>query len=168
MKKQEFTSKNTSINSRNLPTAFRRFHPLGKVLDWGCGRYYDNTEHYCISRGASAYYPYDKYNISSTLNNYTYTFGFNVDTAYCCNVLNVIAEDDIIKDIIRTVCSRLALRGTAIFQIYEGNRSGVGRETKKDCYQRNMKTEDYLPFFLCLPARFKYERHYNYIVVTCK
>lgn len=168
MKNQKFTSAGTSINSRNLPSAFRRFAPLGRVLDWGCGRYSENTREYCLSRGASEYFPYDKFNLSDTLNDYSWIRGFNINTAYCCNVLNVIVEDDIIKDIIRIVCSRLAVGGCAIFQIYEGNKTGIGRETKKDCYQRNLKTEEYLPFFLCLPARYKYERHYNYIVVTLK
>lgn len=168
MIEQKFTSAGTSINSRNLPAAFRRFAPRGKVLDWGCGRFYRHTHEFCLSHGATEYLAYDKFNISDNLNTYSLLYGFNVDTAYCCNVLNVIAEDDIVKDIIRTVCSRLAFGGVAIFQIYEGDKTGVGRQTKKDCYQRNMRTDDYLSFFLPLPARYKYDRYYNYIVVTLK
>lgn len=168
MKKQKFTSAGTSINSRNLPRAFRRFAPLGRVLDYGCGRFWHNTESYCLDRGATAYFPFDPYNCSEGVSRETLESIDDINTAYCCNVLNVIAEDDIIMDIIQFVCSRLAIGGCAIFQIYEGNKSGIGRETKKDCYQRNLKSEEYLPFFLCLPARFKYERHYNYIIVTLK
>ena len=33
------------------------------------------------------------------------------------------------------------------FKIYEGNKSEVGKQTKKDCWQRNQKTKDYLQHF---------------------
>ena len=33
------------------------------------------------------------------------------------------------------------------FKIYEGNKSGIGKQTKKDCWQRNQKTKDYLQQF---------------------
>lgn len=31
-----------------------------------------------------------------------------------------------------------------IFKIYEGDKSGIGKITKNDCYQRNEKTENYV------------------------
>lgn len=33
-----------------------------------------------------------------------------------------------------------------IFKIYEGDKSGNGKISKKDCYQRNEKTESYVSF----------------------
>ena len=36
--------------------------------------------------------------------------------------------------------------GRIIIQIYEGDKSGIGRQTAKDCYQRNEKTEKYLGY----------------------
>ena len=165
MKNQVCTSAGTSMNSRNLPSAFRRFQPVGTVLDWGCGKFYDKTRDFVLLHGATLYYPYDPYNIPGIENIRTLNYGFVVDTAYCCNVLNVIDSDDIVIDTIKSVCSRLALNGKAYFQIYEGNKSGVGSVTKNDCYQRNAKTEDYLYFFQFLPIRYKFERHSNYIVV---
>ena len=106
MKKQEFTSMNTSINSKNLPAAFRKFKPLEgeRVLDYGCGRFWLNTSTYCIDRGVKMYLPYDKYNCSDNLNSaaMAYCELCFVDRVYCCNVLNVIKEDDIIQDIVYT------------------------------------------------------------------
>lgn len=165
MNKQLCTSANTSVNSRNLPSAFRRFPAVGTVLDWGCGKFYEKTRDFVLLHGADRYFPYDPYNIPNIENLRTLNYGFVVDTAFCCNVLNVIDSDDVIIDTIRSICSRLALKGNAYFQIYEGNKSGVGSVTKTDCYQRNAKTEDYLFYFQYLPIRYRFVRQSNYIIV---
>ena len=166
MNKQVCTSANTSINSVNLPSAFRRFKAVGTVLDWGCGKYFDKTRDFVLSHGAYNYFPYDPFNAPVGENLRTLNYGFVCDTAFCCNVLNVIDSDDQVIETIKAVCNRLCVGGTAYFQIYEGNKSGVGSVTKKDCYQRNSKTDDYMFFFQFLPIRFKFERQSNYIIVT--
>lgn len=169
MKKQVCTSANTSINSNNLPSAFRRFKAVGTVLDWGCGKFYEKTRDFVLLHGASLYYPYDPFNAPAGENLRTLNYGFVCDTAFCCNVLNVIDSDDQVIETIKAVCNRLCIGGTAYFQIYEGNKSGVGSVSKVDCYQRNAKTADYLDFFRFLPDRYKFDRHSNYIIVTrCK
>ena len=33
------------------------------------------------------------------------------------------------------------------FKIHEGDRTGQGRQTKKDCWQRNQLTKDYINFW---------------------
>lgn len=149
--KQEFTSKNTSVNSRNLPTAFRKFG-IGKddvVLDYGCGKYFGNALRFCYDRKANLYLPYDKYNCGSTVNETSlgYAKKYGVNRIFCCNVLNVIKEDAIIQYIVDECLTNLKPGGMAVFQVYTGNNSGVGAPSKNDCYQRNQKAYDYKKFF---------------------
>ena len=102
--KQEFTSKNTSINSRNLPSAFRKFGITSGevVLDYGCGRFWGHARDFCCTQGAELYLPFDKYNLRSSLNETSleYAHRYGVDKIFCCNVLNVIKEDEIVQYIV--------------------------------------------------------------------
>ena len=35
--------------------------------------------------------------------------------------------------------------GVAYISVYEGNKSGIGNQSKNDCWQNNKKLIDYLP-----------------------
>ena len=59
------------------------------------------------------------------------------------NVLNVIDDDDMIRDI----CSKAARHKHFFITVYEGDKSGAGRRSKEDCYQRNEKIKSYVKFF---------------------
>ena len=53
-----------------------------------------------------------------------------------------------IKEAIAMYFNKVTLRGQAIFvTVYEGNKSGIGKITKEDCYQRNEPLSDYLKYF---------------------
>lgn len=68
------------------------------------------------------------------------------DTVTVANVLNVIKESAWRKNVILQAAKALKPDGTAYFQIYEGDESGVGNATQKqESYQNNMKTADYVP-----------------------
>jgi hypothetical protein len=70
------------------------------------------------------------------------------DCIICSNVLNVISDISIVFDIVRKIFNKVTLRKQAIFvTVYEGDKSGVGKITKKDCYQRNQVLSDYLKYF---------------------
>lgn len=56
--------------------------------------------------------------------------------------MNVIDNDEVIKSIIADIKN---MKVQAFFTIYEGNKSGIGKETKKNCWQRNEKVVDYIP-----------------------
>lgn len=132
-KTQRYTSAGTSINKNKLPAVFNKvvFNKGSSVLDYGCGRYIDHIRAKVIEQGCK-YYPYDPYNLpSSKLPEGEVTYGV------CSNVLNVIAEDNIMEDIIKTVCEKSEI---AYFTVYEGDKTGVGKATGKDSYQRNAKT----------------------------
>ena len=67
------------------------------------------------------------------------------DTSTISNVLNVIKEPEVRMDVM--LRSKHMVRPSGIIYIwcYEGDGSGVGRETLEDSWQTNMKLRDYLP-----------------------
>jgi hypothetical protein len=149
---QSYTSSATSINSTKLPAVFRRATITAPaVLDYGCGRY---TDHIKASLPDTDYLPYDPFNQPDDVNRESYNAmlhyiktGNKVDVT-CSNVLNVIDDDDTIKQIagvIEWIVSRSG--GTGYVTVYEGNRSGTGRQTGPDQYQRNEPLRNYLRFF---------------------
>ena len=132
---QTCTSAGTS--QKQLPALYKyldrfTFHAL---LDYGCGKY-DVFKRYVESLGKT-YFGYDKYNQPEQ------ALSYRPDLITCANVLNVIDNDDTLNEIIAYIASYGV---PAIFSIYEGNRSGVGKVTKKDCYQRNQRAAFYMSY----------------------
>ena len=146
--KQNYTSANTSINKSKLPTAYTTYKPHGIVLDYGCGKYIDHIRKYCFDCGCIGYLPFDKYNQPEDINRKVLKFGrlWGADSIYCCNVLNVIDSDDAVLDVLNDINVCMHLNSVAYIQIYEGDKSGKGKATKTDCYQRNERAEAYTKF----------------------
>lgn len=151
---QTYTSKNTSINSGRLPAVFGKVSfPSRMIMDYGCGRYIDHIRKHVNGQGKT-YLPYDPYNQPDDRNAATATIVCNamyrqvpVDVV-CSNVLNVIDDDDTVRKIARhieQIC--IASGGTGYVTVYEGNRSGTGKQTGKDQYQRNEPLRSYLKYF---------------------
>ena len=141
---QTHTSKNTSINKENLPRIYTHINWekfRGKaVLDYGCGRY---TEH--IRKLMWLYdidwYGYDPYWRVKFLNEEA--LHCNPDIVICSNVFNVL---DNYRDVARIHdYIRYKLHPIYFFYtVFEGEKTRIGKETKKDCWQRNEPLEDYL------------------------
>ena len=129
---QEFTSKNTCVNSVRIPALFRRVDWVAgtKNLDYGGGKY-DNVSEFLSELGVDNYV-YDPYNRSCADNKEALAAG-PFDTITLSNVLNVIKEKRIRYYIIRKCLSLLKDGGTIYISVYEGDRSKVGRKTKEDC-----------------------------------
>ena len=66
------------------------------------------------------------------------------NTILVSNVLNVIEEDEIIIDILNTCKELLKSNGRVLITVYEGDKSGRGKQSKEDCYQRNARTAEYI------------------------
>ena len=66
------------------------------------------------------------------------------DTVTCNNVLNVIDTERSRANVILQAAKALKPEGTAYFSVYEGDKSGVGRQTKSDSWQNNRPTKDYI------------------------
>lgn len=155
---QTYTSSATSVNKTKLPAVYRRASGLFTarspfVMDYGCGKYTDHISEFLKGYG-KVLYPYDPYNQSKAVNEHTLQFlnwagamQYEVDVV-CSNVLNVINSDDEVEKIALIINAIVQITGgKAFITVYEGDRSGIGRRTGKDQYQRNEKLRSYLRFF---------------------
>ena len=149
---QTYTSARTSINSAKLPAVYNRA-PIksGIIFDYGCGRYTEHIKYFLVGR---TYLAYDPYNQPKAVNDestyfvqYAMRHHIPVDVV-CSNVLNVIDSDPVVADIAKCICDIVeATGGKGFVTVYEGDRSGVGRQTGPDQYQRNAPLRQYLRFF---------------------
>ena len=147
--KQTFTSSATSINKAKLPAVYSKA-PLSApvVIDYGCGKY---TNHIREAIPDKVYLPYDPYNQPEKVNKMTMRIAKRtlcpIDVV-CSNVLNVIDSDEVVQSIVNEIETIVFKNhGTAYFTVYEGDRSGIGRQTGPDQYQRNEPLRKYLRFF---------------------
>ena len=142
---QNFSSKGTSINKTKLPSIYRKLGSKiqGKrVLDYGCGRYVDHIEKYLESMHCYPFF-YDPYNRPEEENyKWIRECGYqNDDVAICSNVLNVIDDEKTITGIIHVLGF---FAKESYITVYEGDKTGNGRQTGPDQYQRNEKASAYL------------------------
>jgi len=151
---QTYTSAGTSINSRNLPAVFRKAtFTASIVMDYGSGKYTEHIREF-INGQHRTYLPFDPYNQTEERNRTTALIVMNamgthfpVDVV-CSNVLNVIDDDDTVRKIAGHIEEIVtATGGTGFVTVYDGNRSGIGRRTGPDQYQRNEPLRNYLRFF---------------------
>lgn len=144
MSNQKYTSKNTSVNVKRIPYLVNHINwelfKGGRCLDYGSGQ--PNLDTWNLIRSYKIQYlPYDPYWLDETINNKAMALYPTI--VICSNLLNVIDSDEEVKrihDYIRW------LKVPYFIRIYSGDKSGIGRETKKDCWQRNQIAENYLYF----------------------
>lgn len=136
MLNQKYSSANTSINKvGRLYKVFCHKPPGGKVLDFGAGKYRKGTI-FLQGKGfdVDSYEPSLHDNLPSG----------KYKTILISNVLNVIEEDEIVLDILKTCKELLESDGHVLITVYEGDKSGKGKPSKEDCYQRNARTKEYI------------------------
>lgn len=143
---QEFTSENTSINSKRLPAIFRmvNFESNTVNLDYGGGKF-DNVAEYLAPLDVINLV-FDPYNRTSQHNREVVDMLKKIggaDTATCSNVLNVIKESSARYNLLNNISNLVKPNGKIYFTVYEGDGSGIGTETKSG-YQLNQKTAEYL------------------------
>jgi hypothetical protein len=150
--KQEHTSEKTAL--KQVPALFKvpgRFFHGTVNLDIGGGQYEDTTN-YLAELGVRnlVWDPYNR-TVNENLQTLATLLGMGtVDSVTCANTLNVVKEDHLRSDIIRMakqflrVAEHWEIRCQAYFQIYEGNKSGIGRQTSKG-WQNNWRTATYIP-----------------------
>ena len=149
---QKYSSAGTSINVSKLPATFGKLDKLGVVkkgmviADLGGGRY-DNAIEWAKEKGAELFV-IDRFNRPeqyNTKNIKTIKAKGGADIVTINNVLNVIMEEDIRKEVLEEAKGYLKGGGTVYILIYEGNGSGKGKETQKGkSWQNNKKTREYL------------------------
>ena len=142
---QKFTSANTSINRDRLPAIYRKLAKKGllrgRVLDFGCGKYPDHIQKFTEACGAE-WHGYDRYNLPHARNvaEMNYCIDNEPDILICSNVLNVIDDGNMV---VRYMELFPVLAKTVYITVYEGDKSGIGRQTGPDQYQRNQKLSQY-------------------------
>lgn len=143
---QKYTSANTSINSTKLPAIFKlvKFNAGDVNLDFGGGKFDNVAEE--LAKSDVVNLVYDPYNRSAAHNsNVLKQLRSNggADSVTCSNVLNVIAEEPARIAAVRNCYNLLKPGHYAYFTVYEGDRSGEGKETKSG-YQLNRITRSYV------------------------
>lgn len=141
---QAISSAKTSL--RQVPALFKNKNvQFGDVnIDIGGGKY-DLATEFLAERGTQNLV-FDPYNRGEATNRTTLDFlrdGNRADTATNANVLNVIAEAPARANVILEMAKAIKPDGKAYFMVYEGDGSGVGRETSAG-WQNNRKTADYM------------------------
>lgn len=163
MTTQTYTSANTSVNSSKLPYIYNHidweyvmrktmlthgyasyYNPV--VLDFGCGKYTAHIWDFVTSKGFN-WIGYDPYNGHECVENMWELFFSPVDLIVCSNVLNVIKESEIVTEIHDLFQKKRIEQGCPyLIKVYEGNKSGIGKESKKGCWQRNESTVNYMRY----------------------
>lgn len=151
---QKYTSANTSINKNRLPAIYGKLIPFltdagihgANIFDYGCGRYTDHIKK-AMENNGHVWHGYDKFNQSPEHNAEALDFANSnlMTVTVCSNVLNVIDSDDVVREVMAD-CLRIAGGGVVMFTIYDGDRSGIGRQTGFDSYQRNQKLREYIQY----------------------
>lgn len=161
----DITSKNTSVNSKKLPAVYNKIdwdkleadwieqhngqNPISIVLDYGCGRYTQHIEDF-VNKMGFYYIGYDPYwnpcDFQKEIDWISKINGGGVVAIICSNVLNVIPSWTVVKGV-NAILKSLAFNyaNKRLFTtVYEGDKSHIGRETKKDCWQWNRPIKSYL------------------------
>lgn len=139
---QTITSAKTSRNQ--LPAGAKKISwEKGYVnFDFGAGKFNKLTEYL---KGKGVYnLRYDPYNLPAEHNDKVLKMARvrHINSLTCFNVLNVVKKK-FRTMIIKHCYEILSKGGTAYFQVYQGDKSGIGKRTR-DGYQTNMKKSDYI------------------------
>jgi len=142
--KQAITSAGTSINI--IPSVHKRaaFEPGTVNADIGGGAYDRATKFLAREKGVINIV-WDPFTRSPKHNQKAAAAikGGKAQTATVANVLNVIRNKADRAKTIRRAADAVGEDGVAYFQVYEGDRSGVGKVTPKG-WQENRKLETYV------------------------
>lgn len=138
------TSRNRNPSGNEYGRKWKIFRPGTRNVDIGAGRF-DKATQFLADIGVENI-PFDPVNRDGETNRRAAESvrANPADTATVHNVLNVIDNDSVMEGIVNQAARAIKKNGSAIFTIYEGNRSGVGARTR-DGYQRNAKARSYEP-----------------------
>ena len=167
---QKHSSRNTSINTKHLPAVYGKVNwskYTNKVDDYyvvdiGCGKMEtQQLIHWYLKKHKIQHFiPYDPYQFNlvtmESAKNIISDNSIN-KVVICSNVLNVIDNDRSLRELIAYLCDTIVYTTTepegiyhmnpCYITVYDGDKNGIGRETKPDCWQRNERLKSYLPMF---------------------
>lgn len=149
---KKVTSKNTSVNKDRVPAIYSKLSKLGvygtHMFDVGCGKWVRHIKAYAKENGICTYWHgFDPYNQSKKHNEkirelaFEELFSDNPNVLVSSNVLNVIKVGR--GDYLQSIFRRMKPIDELYITVYEGDKSGIGRLTSKDCWQENRKLKTY-------------------------
>jgi len=149
---QAITSAATSLNQ--LPAVFKLINKglrwpecywakVTDVLDYGGGRFEQLTE--ALAQIRVRNWVYDPFNRNQQHNDFVRRMleTAPADIAVCSNVLNVIREKAVRREILEDIKRLTSEFGRCYFTVYEGDRSSRGRRTTHG-WQANRPTKNYV------------------------
>jgi len=151
---QDITSADTSINRSKLPKLHSRLiadwqksgaagKTIKRILDLGGGKFDNATEAH--KKAGITSLVYDPFNRTEEHNDKVIkqVKANPVDAVVIANVLNVIEERGNQVQVLRQAYNAVAPGGAVHISVYEGNKSGKGKVTKKG-FQQNKPLKDYM------------------------
>jgi hypothetical protein len=146
--KQQYSGKNTSSNNWRLPKLFKQVEKFGGFtagtsnIDLGCGRDPSNVTEFMSKRDVTNIPVDPNWDFPAPTEEQLQQV---VGSITISNVLNVIKEKRARISLLAQA-ALLASRDDAhvYISIYQGDKSGRGRRTKKDCWQLHQPTDWYL------------------------
>lgn len=165
---QKHSSKNTSVNIYHLPAVYSKVNwrkyantiDNCYVIDIGCGRIETQAliSKHLHNRQIRHFVPYDPNHqclISASMAVKLMNDEAVKKVIVCSNVLNVIDNESDLNALIASICNMSVIQESngiyhmnpCYITVYEGDKSGIGRETKRDCWQRNEQLMTYLGKF---------------------
>jgi hypothetical protein len=148
MTAQSFTSAGTCL--RQVPALFKWWQARrgfeGVNLDIGGGRYEEVQQWMnddgipCVNLVLDPYNRIACHNMA-TLARVAALGG--ADSVTVANVLNVIDSEEARSDVLVAAKGYSKPGAPILFSIHEGDKSGVGRETRRGCWQNNRRAKDY-------------------------
>lgn len=150
---KKVTSKNTSINKDRVPAIYSKLAKQGvygtHMFDVGCGKWTKHIASFAKENAMCTYWHgFDPYNQSKKHNAKVIEIAFeelfnnNPNVLISSNVLNVIKVGR--RDYLQSIFRRMKDIDELYITVYEGDKSGIGRMTSKDCWQENRKLKTYL------------------------
>ena len=134
-------------------TSVRQVPALHKKLEWADGSVnldlgggkFDTATEWLAERGVRNLV-LDRYNRSPEHNKSVLDemSDSGPDTVTVANVLNVIRDPEMRREVMETAAELVKPGGAVYFAVYEGDRSGKGRVTSKGSWQENRRLRTYL------------------------
>lgn len=139
---QEYSSSKTCLNQ--IPALFRKweFNEGSLNLDIGGGKFNLTTE-FLENTYRVVNIVYAPFNRTEEENQNALSIPCEkFETVTCANTLNVIKELAERQKIY--ALAQKYVNAVCLFSVYEGDKSGIGCESKKDCWQNNRVYKDYI------------------------
>lgn len=157
------TSKNTSVNKDTIPAIYTKLTKHGiygtHIFDVGCGKWTKHISSFAKKNGMCTYWHgFDPYNQTKDHNAKVTEIAWeerwktekekNANMFISSNVLNVIKGEDRQRSYLQSIFRIMKECDECYITVYEGNKSGIGKITKKDCWQENKRLADYFELVL--------------------